>query len=182
MLPDDSRTSSDWRHAHELPAARVDFRRALGCFATGVTVVTMVDHDGRRIGITANSFSSVSMDPPLILWSLARSSPNARAFADCRHFAINILAGDQDAICTRFAQPAADKFATVDITAGAHDVPLITGAAAHLECDVEAVHPGGDHLILVGRVQRFRWHDAAPLVFCKGVLRPFDTVLQEQEA
>ncbi len=181
MLSDASSLSSDWRHAHELPDARVDLRRALGCFATGVTVMTTRDPDGRRIGITANSFSSVSMDPPLILWSLARSSPNAQAFADCRHFAVNILAGDQHAICTRFAQPAADKFATVDITAGRHDVPLIAGAAAHFECDIEAVHPGGDHLILVGRVQRFRWHDAAPLVFCKGALQPFQTAVQEQE-
>ncbi|AYQ44167.1 MULTISPECIES: flavin reductase family protein [Burkholderia] len=168
-----------WRHHHEIPQAPGDFRRALGCFATGVTVVTTVDDEGRRIGLTANSFSSVSIDPPLILWSLARRSPNLRAFERCRFFAVNVLAGSQQDICTRFAKPIDDRFSGVDTVDGQGGVPLIAGAVAQFECENEIVHAGGDHAIFVGRVNRFRWHEQAPLVFCMGALRELDTNRQE---
>ncbi|RQS75646.1 flavin reductase [Burkholderia sp. Bp8963] len=179
MQPEHDIVARAWRHHHEIPQAPGDFRRALGCFATGVTVVTTVDDEGRRIGLTANSFSSVSIDPPLILWSLARRSPNVRAFERCRFFAVNVLAGSQLDICARFSRPIDDRFSGVDAVDGQGGVPLIAGAVAQFECENEAVHAGGDHVIFVGRVNRFRWHEQAPLVFCMGALRQLDTDLQE---
>ena len=148
-------------------------RHSLGSFATGVAIITTITPDGRRVGLTANSFSSVSLDPPLILWSLAERSPNRDVFARCQHYAINVLAVDQHALCQRFATPAhADKFAGVACSTGIGGVPLIDEAVAQFECSAHAQHAGGDHLILIGRVEAHRWSKRIPLVFCQGVLQP----------
>lgn len=144
------------------------FRTALGIFPTGVTVVTTRDDRGEAVGLTVSSFNSVSMDPPLILWSIMRTSPSLALFEAAEHFAVNILADDQAEISNRFASPVADRFAGLDVTNGVGDVPLIGGSAAQFECANWNKVDGGDHLILIGRVLTFRGSDRSPLIFAKG--------------
>ncbi len=148
-----------------------EFRNALGQFATGVTIVTTLDTAGAPIGVTANSFSSVSLEPPLVLWSLARQSYSLPAFEAAGHFAIHVLGADQRALSDRFARAGNDKFADLDIRAGLGGVPLLRHCAAVFECSVEHRYAGGDHVILVGRVQRFETASAdptPPLLFHRG--------------
>ncbi|WP_425402956.1 flavin reductase family protein [Hwanghaeella sp.] len=148
------------------------FRTALGQFATGVTIVTTRDATGAPIGLTANSFNSVSLDPPLILWSLARKSINLAVFEASPHFAINILAADQKLLSDRFARPVADRFESVDWCEGAGGVPVIEGSLASFECAAHRQLDGGDHVIFLGRVLRFRAaaaeNDKEPLVYYAG--------------
>lgn len=146
-------------------------RDALGAFATGVTVVTALDAEGRAIGLTVNSFNTVSLDPPLILWSLSLASPNLDAFRRASHFAVNMLAADQQAVSERFAQRSSDKFAELDWRSGLGGAPLLPHCCAVLECRNEAQHAGGDHLIFIGRVERFERGDRPPLVFHGGCYR-----------
>jgi len=145
-----------------------DFRNALGSFATGVTVVTIVGPNGAPIGLTCNSFSSVSLSPPLVLWSLSLRSPNLGNFLQAPQFAINILADDQVAIARRFAEPVANKFDGVPYRAGTGGIPLIDNAAAQLECRNETRYYSGDHVIFIGHVLHYAWRDCAPLVFWRG--------------
>ncbi|HYH19946.1 MAG TPA: flavin reductase family protein [Azospirillum sp.] len=147
-----------------------DLRRALGTFATGVTVVTTVGEGGQPIGLTVNSFSSVSLEPPLVLWSLVLKSPQLEVFRAARHFAVNILSDAQEALCRQFAAPVPDRFAGVAWRPGVGGVPVIEGAVAQFECVTETSHPGGDHEIFIGRVARYRWSQRAPLLFCNGAL------------
>lgn len=143
------------------------FRRCLGQFATGVTVMTATVR-GKQVGVTANSFSSLSLDPPLVLWSIARSSRSFAAFEKAEHFAVNILAADQIPVSQRFASASDDKFSGVDWRRGETGAPVLAGVAGLLECSCEARHPGGDHLILVGRVRRFARFSGNGLVFAQG--------------
>lgn len=145
-----------------------ELRRVLGAFVTGVTVVTTVDAHGQRWGLTANSFSSVSLDPPLVLWSQAIRAPSHTAFAAAARFAINILAEDQLELSNRFATSGIDKFSGVEIDAGVGGVPLLRGCSAWLECTVVSRLPGGDHVIFVGEVQSIRRSERRPLVFGSG--------------
>ncbi len=145
-----------------------DLRRALGTFATGVTIITTRDDAGRLYGLTANSFNSVSLDPPLVLWSLSRRAGSYPAFQSATHFGVNVLAGEHRELCARFAQPHPDKFAGIDYRLGYYGVPLITGAAAHFECRIEHRYDGGDHVIFVGRVERYDYELKPPLLFCHG--------------
>lgn len=145
-----------------------ELRQVLGTFVTGVTVVTTVDAQGRRWGLTANSFTSVSLDPPLILWNQALRAPSHPVFRDAPRFAINILAEDQVELSRRFAGPAPDKFAGLCVQEGLGGVPLLAGCAAWLECTRESVFPGGDHAVFIGRVQRMARHARRPLVFGQG--------------
>jgi flavin reductase (DIM6/NTAB) family NADH-FMN oxidoreductase RutF len=145
-----------------------ELRQALGSFVTGVTVVTTVDAAGRYHGLTANSFSSVSLDPPLVLWSQASKAPSHPVFAAAPRFAINILAEDQVALSNRFATSGADKFAGLELDSGAGGVPLLRGCRAWLECTVVSRLPGGDHTIFVGEVQSIRRTERHPLVFGSG--------------
>lgn len=147
-----------------------DLRRALGTFATGVTVVTTVGEGGQPVGLTVNSFSSVSLEPPLVLWSLVVKSPQLEVFRSAPHFAVNILAEEQEALCRQFASPVPDRFADVAWRAGVGGVPVIDGAVAQFECVTETSHPGGDHEIFIGRVVRYRWSERGPLLFCNGAL------------
>jgi flavin reductase (DIM6/NTAB) family NADH-FMN oxidoreductase RutF len=144
------------------------FRNALGTFPTGVTIVTTVGTDGGLVGLTCNSFSSVSLSPPLILWSLSLRSPNLSNFLQAPHFAVNILAAEQAEIARRFAQPIANKFEGVPYHIGLAGVPLIDDAAAQLECRNETRYYSGDHVIFIGHVLRYACRDCVPLVFCKG--------------
>lgn len=145
-----------------------DFRKALGSFTTGVTVVTTRGVDGADTGLTANSFNSVSLDPPMILWSLAKSSLSLPAFTAAKHFAVHILSSDQQAISARFAKRGADKFAELDIERGPDDIPLLPDCAARFVCETAYCYEGGDHIIFVGRVVRFDHWDRSPLLFHSG--------------
>lgn len=145
-----------------------DFRDALGAFATGITIVTTVDAEGRRYGMTANSFAAVSLDPPLVLWSVGRNSPSATAFIGSTGFGVSILGAGQLALSRHFARSSSDKFAGVPIVEGLDGIPLIAGAIASFECRTEHRYPGGDHLILVGRVHRYQHREGQPLLFCRG--------------
>lgn len=144
------------------------FRRCLGQFATGVTVIT-TEVAGERFGVTANSFSSLSLDPPLVLWSIAKTSRSFAAFDRAAHFAIHVLAEDQIHVSQRFSSSSADKYEGLACRAGASSgAPIIDGTAAVFECAVETRHDGGDHVILVGRVKRFRHFDRNVLLFVRG--------------
>ncbi|MDD5250918.1 MAG: flavin reductase family protein [Rhodocyclaceae bacterium] len=143
-------------------------RVALGQYATGVAIVTTVDADGRPMGLTVNSFASVSLDPPLVLWSLGRGSACVPSFKACSHFVVNVLAADQVELSNRFAAAALDKFAHLQWQPGLGGAPLLPGCCARFECSSEARHAGGDHLIFVGRVERFDREERPPLVFHGG--------------
>jgi flavin reductase (DIM6/NTAB) family NADH-FMN oxidoreductase RutF len=149
------------------PETKRAYRAALGRYATGVTVVTAAS-DWGPVGITANSFASVSLDPPLVLWSPARASLRFAAFETAAHFAIHILASDQDATCNGFARDGA-AFDNCDWDTDADGVPRILGCLARFSCERHAVYDGGDHAIVVGRVTRAQSRtDGAPLLFHDG--------------
>jgi flavin reductase (DIM6/NTAB) family NADH-FMN oxidoreductase RutF len=147
---------------------RRDFRKALGQFSTGVTVITTRAIDGRRVGMTANSFSSVSLDPPLVLWSLARNAPSVADFTGASHFAINVLAAHQHHLSRQFSTPQADKFGGVDCCEGTAGVPLLNDVIARFVCRNVRQYDGGDHLIFIGEVERYDRFDGEPLVFHSG--------------
>lgn len=147
-----------------------ELRAALGSFATGVTVVTTRDGKGKPVGLTVNSFASVSMEPPLVLWSLRRESPSIAAFVACDFFAVNILAENQAELCRRFATPCTDRFAGLPMRDGIGGVPILDGASATLQCERVAIYEGGDHRIFIGRVKRLSADvDSPPLVYCRGM-------------
>jgi 3-hydroxy-9,10-secoandrosta-1,3,5(10)-triene-9,17-dione monooxygenase reductase component len=148
-----------------------EFRNALGTFATGVTIITTRDAVGAPIGITASSFNSVSLDPPLVLFSLAKTSRSLAAFAQARHWAVHILGAAQEDLCGRFARSGADKFAGLELGQGYGDAPLLSGCAARMQCRTAFRHEGGDHLIFVGEVLAFDRAEAPPLVFHAGRMR-----------
>ncbi|VTU15098.1 p-hydroxyphenylacetate 3-hydroxylase, reductase component [Variovorax sp. PBL-H6] len=143
------------------------FRDALGAFVTGVTVVTTVDADGKPHGLTANSFSSVSLDPPLVLWSQSLKAPSHPIFSEAAHFCVSILADDQVDISNRFARPG-NKFDGVPTRQGIAGIPLIEGSAATLECTKVTSYPGGDHTVFIGRVRSIERSDRRPLAFGGG--------------
>lgn len=148
------------------PSNERRFRDALGKFATGVTVVTARGARG-PIGITANSFASLSLDPPLVLWSPARASRRFAAFASAQHFAIHVLAADQLALGRHFAREGGN-FDLPSLAFNPEGVPILAGCLARFECRRKAVHEGGDHAIVVGEVQRATVRDGPPLVFSAG--------------
>ena len=147
----------------------LEFRAALGMFATGVTVVTARTAAGELVGLTANSFNSVSLDPPLVLWSLSQRSLSLDAFRTGSHYAINVLAADQHELALRFATPLSDRWDGVAWTPGVAGAPLITGAMAHFECFNKSRYEEGDHVILVGQVEQVAHRpEATPLLFHGG--------------
>ncbi|MDE2418753.1 MAG: flavin reductase family protein [Burkholderiales bacterium] len=146
-----------------------EFRSALGMFATGVTIVTARTAEGKLIGLTANSFNSVSVNPPLVLWSLSRNAGSMGAFSTGSHYAINILSASQQDLARQFAAPVPDRFAGVQYTLGATGAPLIQGATATFECFNRSQYEEGDHVIFVGEVERCARQDgASPLLFHGG--------------
>ena len=144
------------------------FRSALGAFATGVTIVTTRDEQGRDIGLTANSFNSVSLDPPMVLWSLAKNARSLPAFLAASHFAVHVLAADQEELSLRFATRGSEKFSGLDLERGASQVPLLRGCSARFQCRTAFRHEGGDHVIFVGAVESFDHSERQPLVFHGG--------------
>lgn len=150
------------------PAA---MRRALGMFATGITVVTARRPDGTPVGLTVNSFNSVSLEPPLVLWSLARSNSAFEVFETCSYYAVNVLAEDQQALSNHFASKTHDRFKGVEWTPGLAGLPLLTSCCAHFEVRNRTRIEGGDHLVFIGEVERFGWHKREPLIYFGGHYR-----------
>ncbi|GJG97060.1 flavin reductase family protein [Cupriavidus pauculus] len=153
------------------PAATADpraLRRVCGRFATGVAIIGAVGQAGNAVGLTVNSFASLSLEPPLILWSLARHSPNAGLFAPGAAFGVSILRAGHGELARRFATPQPDKFAGVPHWRCTHGVPYIDEALATLSCRVERADPLGDHLLIVGAVHDFAASEGEPLVFYGG--------------
>jgi flavin reductase (DIM6/NTAB) family NADH-FMN oxidoreductase RutF len=145
------------------------FRNALGCFATGVTVVTTVTDAGEPVGLTANSFSSVSLDPPLVLFCLDRASHNLDAFRAAGRFAVNVLGDDQRDLSVRFSTTIGDRWDGVVWERWETGAPVLNGCLAALDCETEAIHEGGDHVIIVGRVKRLAAvADGKPLLYFRG--------------
>lgn len=150
---------------------RRDYRRALGQFATGVTVVTARTADGRRVGVTVNSFASVSLDPPLILWSLSRNAASFADFTSAPHFAVNVLEAHQHHLSRQFSTPLADRFAGVDFTDHSTGIPILNGTIAQFLCRKIRQYDGGDHIILIGEVEEYKYKEGEPLVFHSGRYR-----------
>jgi flavin reductase (DIM6/NTAB) family NADH-FMN oxidoreductase RutF len=145
-----------------------ELRTALGSFVTGVTVVTAEAPDGQPVGLTVNSFNSVSLDPPLVSWCLARASSKSGAFAEATHFAVNVLAADQRALSVRFSEVRDDHFDGLDIETGLGGAPLLAGCVARFQCEVVDRHAGGDHVLFIGRVLAFDRADRPPLLYHRG--------------
>jgi flavin reductase (DIM6/NTAB) family NADH-FMN oxidoreductase RutF len=143
-------------------------RQALGRFATGVTVVTTRSPGGKLEGLTANSFSSVSLDPPLVLWSLQKKAPSLESFRSSGFFAVNVLGTHQHDHCHHFARPSLDKFSDIPHEIGLGGCPLLEESLASFECSTHDVIEGGDHLIFIGRVERVTYRDGEPLIFSGG--------------
>lgn len=143
-------------------------RDAFGCFATGVTIVTTSGPAGVDVGLTANSFSSVSLDPPMVLWSLARSAGSIDVFRGCSHFAVHILSAEQEAMSARFASKGVDRFAGLEIERGPAGIPLLPDCMARFACKLAYQYEGGDHVIFVGEIVDFDHSARRPLVFHGG--------------
>ena len=153
------------------------FRNALGRFTTGVTIVTCRDGLGQPVGLTANSFNALSLDPPLVLWSLRHASPNMSAFETATHFAVNVLAEAQVELSRRFAASAEDRFAQGAWASGDHGVPVLAGCAAVFECQTVSHQIAGDHRLFIGSVLACSESALAPLVFQAGHYRLLGEVL-----
>jgi flavin reductase (DIM6/NTAB) family NADH-FMN oxidoreductase RutF len=143
-------------------------RDALGRFATGVTVITTRSSGGKLEGLTANSFSTASLDPPLVLWSLQRSAQSLQSFLDAGYFAVNVLAADQDDLSRHFAKRSKHKFENITHTPGLGGCPLLSNSLASFQCTTENTLVGGDHIIFIGRVHRAAYRGGAPLIFSAG--------------
>ncbi|MGV0645779.1 flavin reductase [Mycolicibacterium sp. XJ2546] len=179
---DDPRTVHNWwfdpvdaeRFIDEMRQAELNrfsprqYRQALGQYATGVAVITTRGADGAKVGITANSFTSVSMDPPLVSWCVAKSAPSFAGFAEASHFAVNVLGAGQLHLSRQFSTPAPDKFADVTLTEGLGGVPLIADAVARFQCRTVRNIDAGDHAIFMGEVERYDANGGEPLVFHSG--------------
>lgn len=150
------------------------FRNALGQFATGVTVVTTLDKAGNKLGMTANSFSSVSLDPMLVLWSVARTSTSYQEFVEAEKFAIHILNANQKDVSNQFASNCEDRFNGVEHSDGIDGVPILNDYSAVFQCTTEHTYDGGDHIIIVGRVTDFDNREQPPLIFHSGKYADLD--------
>src|SRR5215475_12049637 len=145
-----------------------DFRNALGTYATGVTVITAADPDGKPYGITCNSFASVSLNPPLVLWSLVVYSSSLSAFQNATHFAVNVLGVHQQALANKFAKSSDDKFAGVDWKPGLGGAPLLLESVANFQCRAASRYYGGDHVIFLGAVEAYSYNRKEALLFARG--------------
>lgn len=145
-----------------------DFRNALGAFATGVTIVTAMSPDGKPYGITCNSFASVSLNPPLVLWSLGMFSQGLPIFQNASHFAVNVLGASQQALASQFARSSADKFAGASWTPGLGNAPVLADVIASFQCRAANRYYGGDHVIFLGAVEAYAYNRNEPLLFARG--------------
>jgi flavin reductase (DIM6/NTAB) family NADH-FMN oxidoreductase RutF len=168
MLKDKPRRNHLSMAVDRNPLDERHFRTALGRFVTGVTVITTRTTDGRLEGLTANSFSAVSLDPPLVLWSLRQSSTLMTTFQDASHFAVNVLGAGQFALSEHFAKRMPNKFDNVVHALGLGGCPVLFGALATFECSKEANFTSGDHVVFFGRVEHASYRDGEPLIFSAG--------------
>ena len=145
-----------------------DFRNALGTYATGVTVITAADVDGRPHGLTCNSFTSVSLNPPLVLWSLGMFSQRLPIFQNASHFAVNVLGASQQPLAKQFSSSSEDKFTGVEWTAGRGGAPVLKGSVANFQCRAVDRYYGGDHVIFLGAVEAYAYDRQEPLLFARG--------------
>lgn len=145
-----------------------DFRSALGTYATGVTIITAASADGKPYGITCNSFASVSLNPPLVLWSLVLYSSSLSVFQNASHFAVNVLGASQQALANRFAKSSDDKFTGVEWTPGLGNAPLLKDSVANFQCRAADRYYGGDHVIFLGAVEAYVYSRREPLLFARG--------------
>jgi len=145
-----------------------DFRSALGTYATGVTIITAVGANGKPYGLTCNSFASVSLNPPLVLWSLGMFSQALSVFQNASHFAVNILGVSQQALANKFAKSSEDKFAGVEWTPGLGGAPLLADSVADFQCRAAGRYYGGDHVIFLGAVEAYSYNRKEPLLFARG--------------
>lgn len=145
-----------------------DFRQALGMFATGVTIVTTRTPDGEPVGITANSFNSVSLKPPMVLWSLAKNARSLQAFSEAGHWNVHILANTQEPTSNRFARAGEDKFSGIEFDPGVTDAPLLPDCSARFQCRTMFQYEGGDHIIFVGEVIEYDRSERPPLLYVTG--------------
>ena len=165
----------------EKPLDAKAFRNALGNFPTGIAVMTAAPlatasnsrdvAEASHIGITVNSFTSVSLDPPLVLWCPARNAPSLPDFTAATHFAVNVLAADQHHLSRRFATPAEDKFADTPIAEGIAGTPLLEGAVARFQCRTVQQLDVGDHVVMIGEIEHYDALGGEPLVFHSGLYR-----------
>ena len=155
--------------AHPPNFSEPEFRKALGMFATGVTIITALSPQGKLVGLTANSFNSVSLAPPLVLWSLGKRASTMAAFSQGSYYAVNILAADQKELAQQFASRVEDRFAGVRFSTGGNGAPIIEGAVATFECFNRSQYEEGDHIIFVGEVERCsHLEDTSPLLYHGG--------------
>ena len=145
-----------------------DFKKTLSMFSTGITIVTAVDNSGSPIGMTVNSFSSVSLNPPLILWSIDKKQPSYNSFMNAEGYAVNILSKDQNDLCHKFASQLDDKFENVDWKKSENGFPLVKNSLAWFDCKKWNYYSGGDHQILVGEVTSFDSSELEPLTYWNG--------------
>jgi flavin reductase (DIM6/NTAB) family NADH-FMN oxidoreductase RutF len=145
-----------------------DFRNALGTFATGVTIVTAMTTNGKPYGVTCNSFASVSLNPPLVLWSLGTFSQGLTIFQNASHFAVNVLGASQQVLASQFAKSSVDKFAGVSWTPGLGNAPVIADCVANFQCRAVNRYYGGDHVIFLGAVEGYSYNRQELLLFARG--------------
>jgi len=150
-----------------------DFRKALGTYATGVTIITATAADGKPYGLTCNSFASVSLNPPLVLWSLGIFSQGMGIFQNVSHFAVNVLGASQQALATKFARSSDDKFVGVEWTPGLGNAPRLADSIANFQCRAANRYYGGDHVIFLGAVEAYAYNRQEPLLFARGAYGRF---------
>jgi len=154
------------------------FRQALGSFATGVTIITTRAPDGEPLGLTVNSFNSVSLDPPMVLWSMAETALSLPIFRDAEYWAVHVLSSAQEDLSTRFAMRSEDKFAGLDLEEGIGGIPMLTNCTARFQCKTAFQYEGGDHVIFVGEVQAYdqeetaRWYSTGAVMLMQPVAMP----------
>lgn len=153
-----------------------ELRNALGNFATGITVITTVDDNGLPQGMTANSFSSVSLEPPLVSWCVGKESRLFDLFQTAEYFAVNILSSGQEFLSQLFSGPDEDKFQQVPWHSGTHNLPLLDDCACQFQCKIEHRYPGGDHCILIGQILEYTSTPLSPLIFHGGQYRKLETL------
>lgn len=152
-----------------------DFRNALGTYGTGVTIITATAADGKPYGITCNSFASVSLNPPLVLWSLGVYSSSLTVFQNASHFTVHVLGTSQQALADKFAKSTDDKFAGVDWTPGLGNAPVLAESVANFQCRSVNRYYGGDHVIFLGAVEAYAYNTREPLLFARGTYGRFLT-------
>lgn len=150
-----------------------DFRNALGAYGTGVTIITATAADGKPYGITCNSFASVSLNPPLVLWSLGVYSSSLTVFQNASHFTVHVLGTSQQALANRFAKSSEDKFTGVDWTPGLGNAPVLAESVANFQCRSVNRYYGGDHVIFLGAVEAYAYNANEPLLFARGAYGRF---------